>query len=167
MRCATARARAGAGPAKGEPASSSRSVSTIRGNFNGGNTHGLLQEARRAFAGIWADCERALTFSLSPQRVGSLQPPTRTPGEHHARGSVFAGGTGEWLQWDNLTQALRDNGLSAPTRLTKIYDISGTLGGPIVRDRVWYFVNTPAGGSTRASANVWYNLNAGDAAKWL
>ena len=48
-----------------------------------------------------------------------------------------------------------------------MYDVSGTSGGPIVKDRVWYFVNAHTGGSTRESANVYYNLNAGDPSKWL
>ncbi len=88
-------------------------------------------------------------------------------GGNTTRGSVFASGTGEALQADNLTQALKDRGLVAPTPLTEVYDISGALGGPIVLDRVWYFINAHTGGSTRASANVHYNLNAGDPAKWL
>jgi hypothetical protein len=51
--------------------------------------------------------------------------------------------------------------------LKKVYDLSGTLGGPIVTDRLWYFVNGHTGGSTRESANVYYNLNAGDPNRWL
>src|SRR5262249_13789025 len=31
----------------------------------------------------------------------------------------------------------------------------------------WYFVNAHRGGSTKDSANVYYNLNAGDPSKWL
>jgi hypothetical protein len=32
---------------------------------------------------------------------------------------------------------------------------------------LWYFVNVHTGGSTRESANVYYNLNAGDPTRWL
>ena len=71
------------------------------------------------------------------------------------------------MQSDNLTAALRSQGVSAATPLTRVYDVSGTLGGPIVRDRLWYFVNAHTGGSTKESATVYYNLNAGDPAKWL
>src|SRR6185436_1968940 len=63
--------------------------------------------------------------------------------------------------------ALRDRGLMAATPLANVYDIAGTLGGPIAPDRVWYFVNAHAGGSTKESSNVYYNLNAGNAATWL
>ena len=51
--------------------------------------------------------------------------------------------------------------------LTKVYDLNGSFGGPIKKDRVWYFVNARTQGSTRMIANVYYNLNAGDPTKWL
>jgi hypothetical protein len=88
-------------------------------------------------------------------------------GGNALHGSVYISGTGEGLQSDNLTSALEDQGVAAATPLTKVYDISGALGGPIRKDRVWYFVNAHTGGSTREVANVYYNLNAGDPAHWL
>jgi hypothetical protein len=87
-------------------------------------------------------------------------------GGNTTRGSLFASGTGEHLQSNNLTPELERQGLVA-TPLKKVYDFSGTLGGPILRSRVWYFVNGHSGGNTKPSANVYYNLNAGDPAKWL
>ena len=83
------------------------------------------------------------------------------------RGSLFASGTGAALQSDNLTPALSDQGVTAATPLTGVYDVAASLGGPMARDRVWYFVNAHAGGSTKASPNVFYNLNAGDPSQWL
>ena len=83
------------------------------------------------------------------------------------RGSLFASGTGDALQSDNLTPALIDQGVTAATPLTGVYDVAAALGGPIARDRVWYFANAHAGASTRASGNVFYNLNAGASSQWL
>jgi hypothetical protein len=81
--------------------------------------------------------------------------------------SFFASGTGRKLQTDNLTAELSSQGVPAVTPLTRVYDLSGTVGGPIVRDRLWYFVNAHTGGSTRDSATVYYNVNAGDGGRWL
>ena len=81
-------------------------------------------------------------------------------------GAVFFSGTGEKLQSDNFTQELKDAGLAAPTPLTKVYDLNGAFGGPIKKDRVWYFVNARTQGSTRTIANIFYNQNAGDPTKW-
>ena len=53
------------------------------------------------------------------------------------------------------------------TPLTKVYDVSGTLGGPIRKDRLWYFATAHIGGSTRTSPASTTTLNAGDASKWL
>jgi hypothetical protein len=88
-------------------------------------------------------------------------------GGNTMRGSVFASGTGEGLQSDNLTAALRAQGATAAAPLTKVYDFSGGLGGPLRKDRAWYFVNAHSGGSTKESASVFYNRNAGDPSTWL
>jgi hypothetical protein len=61
---------------------------------------------------------------------------------------------------------IKDAGLAAPTPFTKVYDLNGAFGGPIVKDRVWYFVNARTQGSTRTIANIFYNRNAGDPTKW-
>ncbi len=88
-------------------------------------------------------------------------------GGNSPSGSFFASGTGAPLQADNLTSDLKAQGVAAPTPLRKVYDISGTIGGSIRRDRVWYFVTAHRGGSTMDSTNVYYNLNAGNPAQWL
>jgi len=87
-------------------------------------------------------------------------------GGNEMRGSAFAGGTGTPFQSSNLTQALKDQGLTA-TPITKFYDVSGTLGGSLRKDRAWFFVNAHTGGYTRPSATVFYNLNAGVPSSWL
>ena len=88
-------------------------------------------------------------------------------GGNRMRGSFFASGSGTWLQSDNVTPALRQQGLTAATPLARVYDLSGNVGGPIARDRVWFFANAHVGGSRKDSANVYYNLDAGDAHAWL
>jgi len=88
-------------------------------------------------------------------------------GGNTRRGSLFVSGTSEKLESDNLTEALKNQGVQAASPLSKVYDISGTAGGPIVGDRAWYFLTAHRGGSTTESTNVYYNLNAGDPTKWL
>jgi hypothetical protein len=83
-------------------------------------------------------------------------------GGNNLHGSVFYSGSGKNLQADNS-----GGKVAAPTPLTKVYDVNGAIGGPILKDRLWYFVTARAQGSTRVNANQFYNLNAGDATKWL
>jgi hypothetical protein len=88
-------------------------------------------------------------------------------GGNTRHGSLFASGTGGKLQFDNLTPELAAQGVPAATPMTKVYDVNGTFGGPILVDRLWFFVNGHVGGNTKESSNVYYNLNAGDPSTWL
>ena len=88
-------------------------------------------------------------------------------GGNSISGALYFSGTGEKLQADNFTQELKDAGLSASTPFTKVYDLNAAGGGPIKKDRVWYFTNARTQGSTRTIASIYYNLNAGDPTKWL
>lgn len=88
-------------------------------------------------------------------------------GGNQTRGSIFGAGTGRALQFDNLTRELAARGATAPTPLSKLYDVSGTLGGPLRRDRAWYVVTGHSGASTRYVGDIYYNRNAGDPSRWL
>ena len=84
-------------------------------------------------------------------------------GGNALQGSMFYSGSGKHLQADNT----EGTGLAAATPLTKVYDLNAAVGGPLKQDRVWFFVTARTQGSTRANANQFYNLNAGDPTKWL
>jgi len=65
-------------------------------------------------------------------------------------GSLFTGFTRPSLQSDNMTDALRARGLSFVPSLKKSYDTNGVVGGPIVRDTLWFF------GANRWATNQQY-----------
>jgi len=117
-----------------------------------GNAH----EVTFATSGALGEAETAgLVMNIVPRTGGNT-----------VHGSVFFSGSGESFEANNLTQALKESGLAAATPITKIYDLNGAVGGPIVKDSVWYFVNARTQGSTRVTANVYANRNAADPAKW-
>ena len=101
-----------------------------------------------------------------PETAGLVMNIVPKSGGNRTQGSLFASGTGERLQSDNVTHELSARGVIAAPPYTKVYDISGTLGGPIATDRLWYFASAHTGGSTRKSTNVYYNRNAGDPNQW-
>jgi hypothetical protein len=112
-----------------------------------------------------------VTFTVSgglgeSETAGLVMNVVPRTGGNTMRGSLFASGTGERLQTNNLNPALIAKGVIAGVPYTKVYDISGTLGGAILPDRLWYVVSAHTGGSTRKSTNVFYNLNAGAAGQW-
>jgi hypothetical protein len=82
-------------------------------------------------------------------------------GGNTLHGSAFYSGSGKNLQADNS-----GGKVAAPTPLTKVYDVNGAVGGPIFKDRLWYFATARAQGSTRGNANQFFNANAGDPTKW-
>jgi hypothetical protein len=45
------------------------------------------------------------------------------------------------LQSQNLDDEIRGRGLTTPAHLHRLYDINFSLGGPIIRDRLWFFVS--------------------------
>src|SRR5262245_405555 len=118
---------------------------------------GVAEEVTFAVAGGLGETETAgLLVAVVPKTGGNS-----------TLGSLFASGTGEGLQSDNLTTALREMGVSSPSPLSKVYDVSGAVGGPIARDRLWYFATAHRGGSTTKSTDVYYSLNAAIPSQWL
>ena len=52
----------------------------------------------------------------------------------------FSGMTGSW-QADNITDELRALGATTPESTEHMYDFNPAFGGPIVRDRLWFFAS--------------------------
>ena len=75
-------------------------------------------------------------------------------------------GTNSGLQGSNYTQALKNAGLTAPNSLIKSYDVNGSFGGPIRKDRLWYFATARAQGTSTNITSLYYNQNAGNPAAW-
>src|SRR5438874_4967829 len=63
-------------------------------------------------------------------------------------GTVFSTGHNRGMQANDLSQDLVDLGFKAQNRVDTVYDVNATLGGPVRRDRVWFF-----GTARRWSAN--------------
>src|SRR5262245_14607469 len=61
------------------------------------------------------------------------------------------------LEADNLDQNLRDRGLTSANRTIKLFDESASVGGPIKKDKVWFFVAPRSWGLARGQAGVYFN----------
>ena len=62
-------------------------------------------------------------------------------GGNTVKGNVYFAGVTGGMVGSNYTQELKDRGLRTPGDLLKLWDFSGSVGGPIKKDRVWYFFN--------------------------
>jgi hypothetical protein len=83
-------------------------------------------------------------------------------------GSLFATGTNEDLQADNFSRELEDRGMTKEgmTRIKRLYDIAATFGGPIRRDRLWFFASFRRMENETYVSNLFRNANEYDATKW-
>jgi hypothetical protein len=58
-------------------------------------------------------------------------------------GTLLANGSGPDLQGSNVTSRLQSRGLQgASTTLKRLYDINGAVGGPLKRDRLWFYATS-------------------------
>ena len=87
-------------------------------------------------------------------------------GGNAVRGTFFAAGTTSGMVGSNYTQELRDRGLTTPGETRKVWDFNLGIGGPIAKDRVWYYFNLREEGSERTVPGMFANANAGDPTKW-
>jgi hypothetical protein len=65
-------------------------------------------------------------------------------GSNRFHGNLFLNGTNSNLQWDNLTADAQAHGLKAPTKINKMYDVNPSFGGPIFKDRLWFYTSVRA-----------------------
>jgi len=87
-------------------------------------------------------------------------------GGNAVRGTFFAAGVTSGMVGSNYTQELRDRGLTTPGETRKVWDFNLGIGGPIARDRLWYYLNLREEGSERTVPGMFANANAGDPTKW-
>jgi hypothetical protein len=61
------------------------------------------------------------------------------------------------LQSDNLNDRLRARGLTSSTTVKRSYDIDPALGGPIVRDKLWFWGSVRKQSAELTLAGIYYN----------
>src|SRR4029453_7906032 len=73
---------------------------------------------------------------------------------------------GDWATSNNLDDHLRSLGITQPPTLRTNWDGSGSLGGPIMRDRLWFFGNIRGWANAAVVDGIFANRFAGDASHW-
>ncbi len=87
-------------------------------------------------------------------------------GGNSLRGTFYAAGAGGRMMGNNITPELVARKVTAPNRYRKIWDFNIGVGGPILKDRVWFFGTVRNEGSERTVTSMFANANAGDPTKW-
>jgi hypothetical protein len=86
-------------------------------------------------------------------------------------GNVFAGTfhtnfATRGMQGDNFSDELRQAGLGAPDRLRTNWDVNPGMGGPIRRDRIWFYVAGRFQEASNYVAGIFENRNANNPNVW-
>jgi hypothetical protein len=118
---------------------------------------GTAAEWSISYAGQGAEANSSgVTFNMVPKDGGN-----------RFSGSTFVTGANESFQSSNYTPELQARGLRAAGGLYRMYDINPSAGGPILRDKLWFY------GSGRWQTNQFFipgsvgNANAGNPASWF
>jgi hypothetical protein len=74
-------------------------------------------------------------------------------------GTILTNGSGPALQTSNLTSRLTALGLTATSSLKSLFDVNGSIGGPIVKDRLWFYATERYQTNSTYAAGVFYPVN--------
>src|SRR5688572_19931488 len=130
-------------------------------SLNGGGVSGYRQDLENA-----TEVAISTTGGLGETEVGgpAMNIIPRTGGNSFT-GHLYATGFNQKMKSSNFSQRIRDAGLNAAAETNYNYDTSFSSGGPIRRDRLWYFAQAYYRGSS-TDISMFFNKNAGDITKW-
>ena len=134
----------------------------VGGPSNGGGVSGYMydmsnsSEVQVAISGGLGESDRGgPAFNIIPKTGGNT-----------FSGNAFGSFAGDWAQSSNVDDELRALGFGDLPALIKNWDTSAALGGPVVRDRLWFFGNGRLVGTHQEVQNQSGNRNAGDPNAW-
>src|SRR3954462_8950147 len=82
------------------------------------------------------------------------------------KGSMFATAVNSSFQNSNYTPELQAAGLRAPNSIKSVYDVNPGGGGPIVKDKLWFYSAARWQGTQTTVAGLYVNQNAANPTKW-
>jgi hypothetical protein len=131
-------------------------------SLNGGGVSGYRQDVENA-----AEIAMTTAGGLGETEVGgpTMNIVPKTGGNTFQSHFFFTGLRGG-MQASNYTDELKAAGLSTPAVTNYIYDTSVSVGGPIIRDRLWFYGLAYYRGQESTVPGMFYNKNAGDITKW-
>ncbi|HEY3161374.1 MAG TPA: hypothetical protein VGJ78_20550, partial [Vicinamibacterales bacterium] len=133
-------------------------VDGMNGGYQGMGVSGYVPEVGNSQEVVFS-----LSGGLGESTTGGPQMNIVTKqGGNRFSGTFFVSGTGDKLQGDNLA----GSGLTATNSIKKLWDINPSIGGPIVRDKLWFFGTYRLQMSRQNVASMWVNKNVGDPTKW-
>jgi Carboxypeptidase regulatory-like domain len=88
-------------------------------------------------------------------------------GGNQLQGSMFFTFANEDTQANNLTQRLKDKGLTLANSVKKLWDVNPGVGGPIRQDKLWFWFTGRYNGAHNYAAGMFANKNAYNPNVWV
>jgi hypothetical protein len=91
-------------------------------------------------------------------------------GGNRFSGTVFGTAVTSGFQGANYDDDLKTRGFLNPNRIKRLFDLNPGIGGPILRDRLWFYSSSRWQETTNYVGGMFYNANAGKTtlpAAWL
>jgi hypothetical protein len=108
---------------------------------------GTVQEISLETSGLGAESEMSgIRTNIVPKEGGNSW-----------RGTVAGAFTNDALQSDNLTDEFISQGLLTVNTVRKIYDINPGVGGPIMKDKLWFYLSLRKWSAQQYVAGMFYN----------
>jgi hypothetical protein len=135
---------------------------TVAAAFNGGGVSSLTYDTNNVeevsvlvSGGLGENETGGPTMNLVPKSGGNK-----------FSGQAFFNTAGDWSRGDNIDDALRSAGITKGPGIKSSYDASVSFGGPIKRDRLWFFGTYRSYSTTTGVSGIGVNKYAGDASHW-
>jgi hypothetical protein len=132
-------------PAKGGGHDTMAILDTVNSEEVVVTTSGGLGEAQTA----------GITINIIPREGGN-----------RFSGQFFSSGTTGALQADNSSAELEQRGLPQVNTVEKLWDVTMGFGGPVLRDRLWFYTTGRYNGFENKVAGMYVNKNAFNPAAW-
>src|SRR3954463_3231415 len=129
---------------------------------NGGGVSGYLYDMNNS-----AEVQVSISGGLGEADRGgpafNIIPKT---GGNNFSGMYFGSFSGPWGQSSNIDTHLQGLGFGEAPALRKNWDSNFALGGPIIKNRIWFYGNMRTQGAHLDVNNLYANKNAGNPAEW-
>src|SRR6266516_3570196 len=135
---------------------------TVAAAFNGGGVSSLTYDTNNVeevsvlvSGGLGENETSGPTMNLVPRSGGNK-----------FTGQAFYNTAGKWSTGSNIDDKLRSQNITRGPGIKSAYDASGSVGGPIMRDRLWFFGSYRSYRTTSGVSGIGANKFAGDPSHW-
>jgi hypothetical protein len=135
---------------------------TVAAAFNGGGVSSLSYNTSDA-----EEVSVLVSGGLGESETGgpSMNIVPRAGGNRFA-GQAFLSNAGDWSTGDNIDDELRAIGIDQAPGIISMYDASASLGGPILRDKLWFYGSYRDYVTSTNVEGISANRFAGDPSHW-